>query len=146
MTRSELRARLPDHPPRPIPETPADVIARGWIDALDQINPAVGDPGEALRAAEHWTVETLLKLGFAAPDLAYEVGLRIVELSDDPWILETVSVSVFEALLRRDGPHFEGRISADAHRLPRLGDVLDHVGLDGAALGSGLPPIRHAIG
>jgi hypothetical protein len=89
------------------------------------------DRGGAFCVAEHWTVETLLKLGFAAPDRAYEVGVRIVELSDDPWILESVGVSVFENLVRRDPPRFTARLSADARRLPRLTHTLNHIASEG---------------
>lgn len=131
MTKSELREPSTHSPRPPAPEAPADVLARGWIGALRQMHPQFGemaeDRGGAFYAAEHWTVETLLKLGFAAPDRAYEVGVRIVELSDDPWILENVGVSVFENLVRRDPPYFTARLSADARRLPKLSHTLKHI-------------------
>jgi hypothetical protein len=108
----------------PNPGDPEEVLARGWIAFMQRLDPVTGDLDDedyaVLRTGEDWVVETLLKLGFAAPDRAYEVGLRIVELSDDPWILENVGASVFEELLRRDGQHFIARLSADVLHLPRL--------------------------
>jgi hypothetical protein len=108
----------------PPPETPADVIARGWISALEQLDPArpeaARDPHAQLAAADHWTVEILIKLGFAAPDCAYEVGVRIVELTDNAWLLRNVAIGVFEPLLRREPLRFSRRLAADAERLPRL--------------------------
>jgi hypothetical protein len=145
MTKSQQSKRAVDAPSRtlvgggrwPAPEPTADLLARGWIAALERLDPVAGDlAGDrrgTLRAAEHWTVETLLKLGFVAPDRAYEVAVRIVELSDDPWILESVGVNVFGDLLRRNRAHFLARLAADARRLPRLLSALDHdsrVGLD----------------
>jgi hypothetical protein len=137
MTRSELRARSsrPSFPPLlapswgeiPVPEAPADILARGWIAAIGRLCPNSGYAFGAMRAAESWTIETLLKLGFAAPRCAYEVGVRIVELSDDPWILEAVRVAVFEDLWRRGGSEFRVRLSADARRQPRLRRVLDKI-------------------
>jgi hypothetical protein len=128
MTQSKPRVRsradtygcAPADHERAAPEAPADVLALGWIAALRRLDPETRDLMGALHVVEDWTVETLLKLGFAAPDRAYEVGVRIVELSDDPWILDTVGVSVFEHLLRRNEPHFIARLSADARRSPRL--------------------------
>jgi hypothetical protein len=112
------------------PQTPADVIARGWISVLEQLDPAhaerASDPHDHLGLADHWTVEILIKLGFAAPDCAYEVGLRIVELTDNAWILQNAAVGVFEPLLRRDRARFSARIAADADRLPRLAIALAH--------------------
>jgi len=123
-----------------VSETTADVLARGWIGALRQLHPEfgemAGDQGGALRLTEHWTVETLLKLGYAAPDRAYKVGVRVVELSDDPWIGENVGASVFRDLLRRNPPHFTARLSADARRLPKLRHTLNRIapgGLDKSA-------------
>jgi hypothetical protein len=139
MTKSEFSAPPFETYPNRVTETTADVLARGWIGALRQLHPEfgemAGDQGGALCLTEHWTVETLLKLGYAAPDRAYEVGMRIVELSDDPWILENVGVSVFRDLLRRNPPHFTARLSADALRLPKLRHTLSRIapgGLDRA--------------
>ena len=64
------------------------------------------------------------------------MAVRIVELSDDPWILANVGVGVFEDLLHRDAPYFIDRLSADARWLPRLRRSLAHIGahrLDKAA-------------
>lgn len=131
MTKSELRESSIAASRSQAAGTPADILARGWIGALRQMHPQFGemadDPGGGVCAAEHWTVETVLKLGYAAPDRAYDVGMRIVELSDDPWILESVGVSVFEDLVRRDRPHFTARLSADARRLPRLRHALRRI-------------------
>jgi hypothetical protein len=118
---------------------PEDALARAWIAALQPLAPTHGEPAgpqAALEAAEHWAVETLLKLGFAAPDCAYQVAVRIVELSDDPWILETVGVSVIDELIRRDGARFIARLSGDARQSPHLRRARDHIpaaGLDRAA-------------
>jgi len=119
---------------------PADVLARGWIAALRPLEPIrgemAGDLHSAVETADDWTVETVIKLGAAAPDKAYDVGMRIVELTDDAWILANVGVSVFENLLHRDAVYFIGRLAADAQRVPRLREALAHVGgqrLDKAA-------------
>jgi hypothetical protein len=112
---------------RPVDATPADVIARGWISVLEQLDPCrirVEDPHTALGLADHWTVEVLLKLAVAAPECAYEVGVRIVELTESVWILQNAAVSVFEPLVRRDPQQFQARLAADVARLPRLGTVL----------------------
>src|ERR1700761_8888827 len=95
---------------------PVDVLARGWIAAFRPLEPfkgeLSGDLDTIIDVADDWTVETLVKLGVAAPDRAYEVAVRIVELSDDPWILANVGVSVLEDLLRRDETYFRARLSA----------------------------------
>src|ERR1700712_2159577 len=78
----------------------ADILARGWIAAFRPLEPTrgelAGDLHTAVEVIDDWTVETVLKLGVAAPDKAYDVAVRIVELSDDPWILANVGVGVFE--------------------------------------------------
>jgi hypothetical protein len=141
MTKSELREPPIETPQWPAPEAPADVLARGWIGALRQMHPQFGeladDRGGGFCVAEHWTIETLLKLGFTAPDRAYEVGVRIVELSDDPWILDSVRVSVFEDLVRRDPSHFTARLSADASRLPGLRHTLRRIAPGGVGRAKG---------
>ena len=116
-------------------QTPADLLASGWIAALRRLNPRAAKwsaTGRRLSRRGHWTVETLLKLGYTAPDRAYEVGVRIVELSDDPWILETVRVSVFGTCCGATRPFLRSP-AADARRLPRLRQTLSRIapgGLD----------------
>jgi hypothetical protein len=77
---------------------------------------------------DDWTVETLVKLSATSPDRAYDVGVRIVELTDNRWILANVGAGVFEVLLNRDPAHFIARLSADAARVPRLRRCLSYVG------------------
>lgn len=140
MSNSKLHTRSPSPAPappatpepgaRPAAGSPEDALALAWIAALSRRGPdAGGEPRPAYAdddPAEDWIVESLLKLGFAAPDRAYDVGVRIVALSEDPWIIQTVGVTVFADLLRRHGPRFAHRLAHDVGAVPRLGKALVH--------------------
>ncbi|MDR3510603.1 MAG: hypothetical protein P4L73_03135 [Caulobacteraceae bacterium] len=111
---------------RPPLEDPKDALAQAWIAALTRRRLEASRADHDPHAADDWIIETLIKLGFAAPERAYEVGVRIVALSEDPWIIETVGVGVFANLLRRHGPLLAGRLAHDVDQLPRLGRALVH--------------------
>lgn len=105
-------------------EATADVLARGWIAAMELAGALprerADDEAGALDLTDDWTVETVLKLAFAAPDCAYEVGLAIVALNDDPWILKSVVACVFEGIMRQNSGVLPARLAADAERPPKL--------------------------
>ena len=108
MAKSELSAAVTSTPCVPLPSkpdrcdvrsnSPADVLARGWIDVVTGLG-----SGVTPYATDDWTVETLLKLSFAADPLRLRGRPAHCQLSDDPWVLEAVRGGVFEPLLRRDG-------------------------------------------
>lgn len=116
--------------------SPSDLeLAKAWVDFTARLHPERGDLDDdaygALPPDEDWAVSDLLLISLSEPERAYEIILKMLEMTSDEWVIASIAAGPVETLLRLHAGEFVPRLSRDAYAYPNIRHLPKHLWLGG---------------